>query len=112
MIVDDNVDAADLIAEVLRMYEMGVEVAYGGQEGLAAAKASCPDVIFLDIGMPFMDGYQVAKALRSDATMTSVKIIALTAWGDASSREKSRDAGFDVHLTKPAGIAELIDLAR
>lgn len=112
LIVDDNVDAADLIAEVLRLSGMCVEVAYGGREGLAAAKARFPDVIFLDIGMPFMDGYEVAKALRSESTMTGMKIIALTAWGDALSREKSKDAGFDLHLTKPAQIAELIELAQ
>lgn len=111
LIIDDNVDAADLIAEVLRMFGMTVQVAYGGREGLAAAEASPPDVIFLDIGMPFMDGYQVAKALRAEASMKAVKIVALTAWGDESSREKSKSAGFDLHLTKPAEILELINLA-
>jgi CheY-like chemotaxis protein len=112
LIVDDNMDAADLTAEVLRMFGLSVEVAYGGHEGLSAAIASEPDVIFLDIGMPFMDGYEVAKAVRLEVALTNVKLVALTAWGDALSREKSRAAGFDLHLTKPAKIAELVDIAR
>jgi CheY-like chemotaxis protein len=112
LIVDDNVDAADLTAEVLRMFGLSVEVAYGGHEGLTAARASAPDVIFLDIGMPFMDGYEVAKAVRREVSLMEVKLVALTAWGDALSREKSKAAGFDLHLTKPAKIAELVDIAR
>jgi CheY-like chemotaxis protein len=112
LIVDDNVDAADLTAEVLRMFGLSVEVAYGGHEGLSAAIASAPDVIFLDIGMPFMNGYEVAKAVRLEVALINTKIVALTAWGDDLSREKSKAAGFDLHLTKPAQIAELIDIAR
>ncbi|QBE66423.1 response regulator [Pseudoduganella lutea] len=112
LIVDDNVDAADLTAEMLRMYGHEVEVAYGGPEGLAAAKATAPGVIFLDIGMPVMDGYQVATALRADEAFRRVKIVALTAWGDAASREKSKVAGFDLHLTKPANFRNLLYIAQ
>jgi CheY-like chemotaxis protein len=112
LIVDDNVDAADLTAEMLRLYGLEVDVAYGGPEGLAAAKATAPSVIFLDIGMPIMDGYQVATALRSDEAFRGVKIVALTAWGDAASRERSKAAGFDMHLTKPANLTNLLDIAQ
>ena len=112
LVVDGNVDAADLTAELLRLYGHDVGVAYGGPEGLATAKASVPSVIFLDIGMPVMDGYQVATALRSDEAFHGVTIVALTAWGDATSREKSKAAGFDLHLTKPANLDKLLDIAR
>lgn len=111
LIVDDNADAADLTAELLRHFGLSVEVAYGGPEALAAVKAIVPDVIFLDIGMPVMDGYAVAKALRREADLAHVRIIALTAWGDQGSREKTRAAGFDLHLTKPARLADLLDSA-
>lgn len=112
LIVDDNVDAADLTAEMLRLYGHEVDVAYGGPEGLAAARAIAPSVIFLDIGMPEMDGYQVAAALRADEAFRGVKIVALTAWGDAAAREKSKAAGFDLHLTKPANFHNLLDIAQ
>lgn len=112
LIVDDNVDAADLVAEGLRLFGLEVNVAYGGQEGLAAAKAFCPNVIFLDIGMPVLDGYEVAMALRADETLQAVKLVALTAWGDAVSRERSKAAGFDLHITKPASFSMLREIAQ
>lgn len=111
LVIDDNVDAANLTAQLLRLYELDVGVAYGGQEGVAAAKAFVPDVIFLDIGMPGMDGYAVAKALRGEEALYRIKIVALTAWGDQASREQTKAAGFDLHLIKPAQLAELIDIA-
>jgi CheY-like chemotaxis protein len=111
LIVDDNMDAADLTAEYLRVFGADVSVAYGGAEALAAARASVPHVIFLDIGMPGMDGYQVAQALRADGQFHDVKIVALTAWGDPESRAKSRESGFDMHLTKPANLSTLLELA-
>ncbi len=112
LIVDDNVDAADMTAALLRLYGLHVDVAYGGLEGLAAAKAVAPSVIFLDIGMPEMDGFEVATALRADEAFRGVKIVALTAWGDAASREKSKAAGFDLHITKPVNFDSLLDIAR
>lgn len=112
LIVDDNMDAADLTAEVLRLHGLEVDVAYGGIEALAAARAIVPSVIFLDIGMPEMDGYQVATALRADEAFRSVTIVALTAWGDPASRAKSKAAGFDLHITKPANFHNLLDIAR
>lgn len=111
LVVDDNVDAADLTAEVLRHFGLRVEVAYGGREGFAAAKALAPDVIFLDLGMPHMDGYAVAKALRGDVVLRRTKIVALTAWGNQADREQTKAAGFDMHLVKPASIADLLNIA-
>lgn len=111
LIVDDNVDAADLTADYLRIFGAHVSVAYGGSEALLAARTVFPDVIFLDIGMPSVDGYDVAKALRADGRFNSVTIIALTAWGDTDSRERSKAPGFDLHLTKPADFSTLVKLA-
>lgn len=112
LIVDDNADAADLTAEILRFYGLSVEVAYGGPEGLASAMTLIPDVIFLDIGMPGMDGDAVARVWRGEARMLDVKIVALTAWGDAASRQEPRAAGFDQHFTKPARIDNMLAIAR
>lgn len=111
LVIDDNVDAANLTADLLRLYDLDVGVAYGGREGLAVARAFMPDVIFLDIGMPGMDGYAVAKALRGDTAPHRIKIVALTAWGDQASREQTKAAGFDLHIVKPARLPELIDIA-
>lgn len=112
LIVDDNVDAADLTAEALRLFGHSVNVAYGGPEGLDAAKAIVPSVIFLDLDMPVMDGYQLAMALRADEALGGVKLVALTAWDDADSREKSEAAGFNLHVTKPVDLSALLDIAR
>jgi CheY-like chemotaxis protein len=111
LVIDDNVDAADLTAEILRLHDIDVDVAYGGLEGVAAARALMPDVIFLDIGMPVMDGYAVARALRGEAALRHMKIVALTAWGDQETREQTNAAGFDLHIVKPAQFTELIDIA-
>lgn len=111
LVVDDNADAADTTAFVLQAHGFNVQVAYGGPQGLAAARANPPTLIFLDIGMPIMDGYDVAMAVRADETLSEVRLVALTAWGDEASRAKARAAGFNEHLTKPAKICELIAMA-
>ena len=111
LVVDDNTDAANMTAQLLQLYGLDVRVAYGGEEGLALARANRPDLIFLDIGMPVMDGYQVAEAVRADDTLSKVMLVALTAWGDEASRNRARAAGFDLHLTKPARIDELVEIA-
>lgn len=107
LVVDDNVDAGLLIAELLRMRGHHVDVAIGGPEGYAAAVATLPEVVVLDIGMPVMDGYQVAIALRGEALTQSVRLIALTAWGDSASKACAFQSGFDGHLVKPANFEAL-----
>ncbi len=112
LIIDDNVDAADLTAEALRLFGLHVEVAYGGLEGLAAARVLSPSLIFLDIGMPELNGYQVAAALRADEVLCEVKLVALTAWSDAASMAQCEAAGFDTHLIKPANLESLLKIAQ
>lgn len=107
LVVDDNEDAAFLVAEVLRMRGHEVQVATGGPEGYTAATTSLPDVVVLDIGMPVMDGYQVAVALRAATLTCGVRLIALTAWSDRESRMRAIQSGFNSHLVKPADFEEL-----
>lgn len=107
LVVDDNADAAYLVAELLTMRGHRVEVATGGPQGFDAATATLPDVVLLDIGMPVMDGYQVATALRVGALTKGIRLVALTAWGDVESRARAIKSGFDSHLVKPADFGEL-----
>lgn len=83
----------------------------GGLEALAVVADFLPDVIFLDIGMPGMDGYQVAVALRRDARLEQTRIVALTAWGDSESRARASACGFDSYLVKLAALDSLLSEA-
>jgi signal transduction histidine kinase/ActR/RegA family two-component response regulator len=105
LVVDDNVDAAESLAALLQLEGHDTRIAHDGDSALRIAAEFHPRVVFLDIGMPGKDGYQVARELRTqDATRDAV-LVALTGWGAQEDRARSRDAGFDHHLTKPAGLA-------
>lgn len=108
LVVDDNADAAELVGEVMALQGHVVAVVNGGREALAAVTKFLPDVVFLDIGMPDMDGYEVAAALRRNPSLNSARIVALTAWGDKESRARAVACGFDAHLVKPANLDSLI----
>ncbi len=102
LVVDDNVDAARSLARVLaRLYGQEVEVAHDGPTALSVALAFRPEVVLLDIGMPVMDGYEVARRLRSHHEPATMRLIALTGWGQEADRQRSKDAGIDDHLVKP-----------
>jgi signal transduction histidine kinase/integral membrane sensor domain MASE1/AmiR/NasT family two-component response regulator len=101
LVVDDNVDAAESLAAVLRLAGQDVRVSHDGAAALDAAGADRPDVVFLDIGMPGMDGYEVARNMRRDPALRDVVLIALTGWGQEEDRRRSREAGFDHHIVKP-----------
>jgi CheY-like chemotaxis protein len=101
LLVEDNVDAADTLRDLLELYGHAVEVAYTGTSGVEAAQRLRPDVVLCDIGLPGMDGYQVAARLREDPALNRVRLVALTGYGQADDREKAHAAGFDLHLTKP-----------
>ena len=100
LVVDDNVDAANSIAKILGLFGHDVRCAYDGLSALAQAETVRPDVIVLDIGLPGMDGYEVARRLRA-GKFARTPLIALTGYGQDEDRARSRDAGFDYHLTKP-----------
>jgi two-component system CheB/CheR fusion protein len=101
VVADDNRDAADTTALLLRRSGHQVHVAYDGEAALEAALAERPDVLLLDLSLPGRDGYQVAERLRADPGLRELRIVALSGHGLAHHRERSRRAGFDEHLTKP-----------
>ena len=101
LVVDDNQDAANTLAMLLGMQGHDVQVAHNGHAALEIAAAHRPAMIFLDIGMPGMDGYQVARQVRQIPALKSVVLTALTGWGQQEDRRRSAEAGFDHHLVKP-----------
>lgn len=106
--VDDNVGAATLLGRLLKLLgNHEVVLAHDGPTALQKAKEFHPDLILLDIGLPGMDGYQVARSLRATAELKHVRLIALTGYGQDEDRQKSKAAGFDAHLTKPPAVQEL-----
>jgi CheY-like chemotaxis protein len=107
LVVDDYADAANCLARLLRVLGHQVLSAYTGPGTLAAARQFLPHVIFLDIGMPEMSGYDVAKQLREIPELSSTVIVALTGWGREEDRRLAKEAGFDHHLLKPAGPSDL-----
>ncbi|MDP3911361.1 MAG: hybrid sensor histidine kinase/response regulator [Gemmatimonadales bacterium] len=107
LVVDDHHDAGDSLAVLLRLLGHDVRQAYDGPAALAALDADRADVILLDIGMPEMDGYEVARRIRQRPDSRETLLVALTGFGRDADRRRSRDAGFDHHLTKPADLAAL-----
>jgi signal transduction histidine kinase/CheY-like chemotaxis protein len=110
LVVDDNRDAAESLAMLLRMLGADVRVANGGREAIADAAEFDPEVVLLDIGMPGIDGYEVARRMRADPLFEGVTLIALTGWGQDEVRRRSRSAGFDHHLVKPPDMKTLKSL--
>jgi len=106
LVVDDNVDAAEAVGKLMEILGNEVALAPDGPAALAAAKAAPPDLILLDIGLPGMDGYEVAARLRG-AGHTRAALVALTGYGRENDVRRSRDAGFDYHLVKPVDFAQL-----
>jgi CheY-like chemotaxis protein len=102
LVVEDNRDAAQSLAVVLRLYGHDVQVADDGPSGLAAAQANPPDVIFLDIGLPGMDGWEVVRQLRQMTFERRPSVIAVTGYGNVGDRKRSYEAGVDMHFTTPA----------
>ncbi|HEY1375246.1 MAG TPA: ATP-binding protein, partial [Gemmataceae bacterium] len=107
LVVDDNRDLAETLAMVLRLWGHDVAVAYDGQAALAAARERPPEVVFLDIGLPFLDGFEVAKRMRQQPETRRARIVAITGYGRDEDRRRSREVGIDVHLTKPVDPIDL-----
>ena len=106
LVVDDNRDAADSLALLLVSDGHTVEVAYGPDDALNSVDRVQPDVVLLDIGMPGLDGHDVARILRARHG-DDLLLIALTGYGQAQDRERSRNAGFNAHLVKPTDLQTL-----
>ncbi|HUQ76105.1 MAG TPA: ATP-binding protein, partial [Burkholderiales bacterium] len=107
LVVDDNRDAADSLAALLRVQANDVRVAYDGASAIDIAAQQRPALIFLDIGMPGMDGHETARRIRATPGLEGVVLVALTGWGQEADRKRSSAAGFDHHLVKPAQAAAL-----
>jgi PAS domain S-box-containing protein len=110
LLVDDNVDATSSQAALLRLLGHEVETAYSGQAALDKVQSFRPDIVLLDIGMPGMDGLEVARRLRATPLGREVKLVAQTGWGQDEDRRRTREAGFDAHLAKPVDMDALMKL--
>ncbi|CAN5122846.1 hypothetical protein BH11PSE11_BH11PSE11_24190 [soil metagenome] len=110
LVVDDNEDAAEMLSTVLTMNGHVSQIAHDGYQALEAVREFRPEVAFLDIGMPGMNGYETAIALRKIPGLEHVILVALTGWGSENDRAKSQAAGFNHHLTKPAELAAVTRL--
>jgi CheY-like chemotaxis protein len=109
LIVDDNHDSAKSLAMLLRLMGNEVHTAYDGLEAVSTALSTQPDLMLLDIGLPKLDGYEVARRIRADLE-NSIVLVALTGWGQEEDRRRSKEAGFDQHLTKPVEMNALQSL--
>ena len=107
LVVDDNADAAESLSTLLALSGHETRVAHDGYRAIEQAEVFQPDVIFLDIGMPGMDGHETARRIREHAWGRDMVLVALTGWGQNEDRRRSKDAGFDVHLVKPADPSEV-----
>ncbi|HVW65270.1 MAG TPA: PAS domain S-box protein [Nitrosospira sp.] len=110
LVVDDNRDAAEVLAMLLESIGVNAQAVNGGPAALAAIPNYQPNVILMDIGMPGMDGHEVARRIRKQSQFNDIKLIALTGWGQEKDRRDSSKAGFDHHLTKPVDFKVLKDL--
>lgn len=110
LVVDDNVDAAEMLATALQLEGIEVEVAHDGPTALSLAEITRPDLVLLDIGLPGMSGLDVARAIRAQPWGADVVLVAQTGWGQEADRRRTAEAGFDEHLTKPIDLTDLIKL--
>jgi CheY-like chemotaxis protein len=111
LVVDDNVDAAEMVAELLRMFGNDVAVAHDGSSAVKLTAELRPDVVLLDIGLPDINGHEVARRIRRLEKVRQPLLIALTGWGQKQDRLMSAEAGFDQHWTKPVDPARLQELS-
>ncbi len=110
LVVDDSVDSAEGLSRLLQMSGHEVRTAYDGESALEAAAVFRPEVLFIDIGLPGMDGYELAKELRSKADFEGVLLVALTGYGQPDDRHRAREARFDHHMIKPVRVHALLEI--
>jgi CheY-like chemotaxis protein len=107
-VVEDNLDAGQSLAEVLALHGHRVHVARDGRSGVALARELRPEVILCDIGLPDLDGYAVARAIRAGADGRPVRLVALSGYAQPEDRQRASEAGFDAHVAKPPDLDELL----
>jgi signal transduction histidine kinase/CheY-like chemotaxis protein len=107
LVVDDNIDAAESLALLLQQDGYATATAHGGQDALVKARSFRPEIMILDLGMPVMDGFAVARAVRADPALAQVRLIALSGYGQPEDRSRTAEAGFDAHLVKPIDSEQL-----
>jgi len=112
VVVDDNVDGAESLAELLELSGYQCRTAHSGTHALQIIREYRPQLVLLDIGLPGLSGYEVARELRKDPAHGNLTLVALTGWGSEEDRRQSREAGFDFHLTKPVELAAVLRLLR
>ena len=112
LLVDDNEDALELLAQVVGRGGHDVRTAADGAAALELAREMAPDVVFLDIGLPGIDGYEVAKRMRDELGLDNALLVALSGYSGADFVERARKAGFDQHLVKPVGMQAVDDVLR
>jgi PAS domain S-box-containing protein len=110
LVVDDNVDSAESMAVLLRLYGHEVRLAYDGQAALEEAHAFRPEVMFLDLDLPKIDGYEVARRLRLEPAMKDMMMVAMTGYGQEEDRQRTREAGFQLHMVKPVDFDKVEEL--
>ena len=110
LVIDDIPDVADVMKMLLDLQGFETRVAYGGVVALHLAREFSPDIIFCDIGLPEMDGHEIARRMRADPAIASAILIALTGWGADEELRKTRESGFDFHLVKPVDANALLDM--
>jgi len=101
LIVDDNRDAAASLAMLLELTGNQTETAFDGPAAIEAAARFQPAIILLDIGLPGLNGYEVARRIRQESWGNAIKLVAVTGWGQSEDRQRSKEAGFDAHMVKP-----------
>lgn len=110
LVVDDNKDSAQTLGMMLKIMGNDVRTAHDGLEAIEQAADYRPHVILLDLGMPKLNGYDVCRRIREQDWGSDMMIIALTGWGQAEDRQRTKEAGFDHHLVKPVDVAKLNEL--
>ena len=107
LIIEDNVDAAQTLADLLELNGHEVQIAYSGTEGVETAAKFQPEIVLCDIGLPGMSGWEVARTLRALPATAASRLIAISGYGALEDRRQSTDAGFEAHLTKPVDVDAL-----
>jgi CheY-like chemotaxis protein len=110
LVADDNPDGADSLALIVRAFGCSVRAVYDGPAAVRETQDFQPDIVFLDLGMPGMDGLEAARRIRGLPAGQRAMLVAVTGWGQERDRQATREAGFDVHVVKPADPLALRDL--